>query len=80
MPVQRTPTPNIEIAAEWSPWLRFSDARTAAPAQPGLYRLRRPTRTIPEYIGDTGTGKSTIAKRLEVLRTIEGHEMPYRWP
>ena len=63
----------------WTRWVRFVD-RGVAPDEPGLYRFRRPQQAAPDYIGETGNGRVTLAKRLDALRSINAPLMPYRYP
>lgn len=66
----------------WSAWQPLRDCwRTPTiPALPGLYRIRRMSQDAIDYIGQTGTGRMTLRRRLAMLAGVDGAVMPYRDP
>ena len=50
------------------------------PALPGLYRIRRVGLPHWDYVGQTGTGRMNLRRRMAMLRAIYGEQMPYRDP
>jgi hypothetical protein len=67
---------------DWSPWQPLLSCWRGEkiPPQPGLYRVRRESRSDIDYIGQTGAGTMTLRARLGMLRGIYATEMPYRAP
>jgi hypothetical protein len=64
---------------EWTDWIPLTSCLGARviPAEAGLYRLRARGDNVLAYVGQTGR---SLRERLNALRGIYGHEMPYRDP
>lgn len=71
-----------EKVFSWSNWQPLKNCWTNGylPAVSGLYRIRRISRNDLDYIGQTGTGKMNLSKRLAMLKDIYKKEMPYSDP
>jgi hypothetical protein len=64
MPTRRTA---VDELAEWSPWMPFSEARSAAPRQPGVYLAREGLDGPIVYVGMAGERRGQgIRGRLNV--------------
>lgn len=55
-------------------------ARSPLPRCGGLYRIRRLGQLDLDYIGQTGEGRMTLARRVAMLRGVLAAEMPYSDP
>lgn len=66
----------------WSPWQPLRDSWLAGrlPDMPGLYRIRRVGCDELDYIGQTGSGRTSLRQRAGMLRGVYGDMMPYRDP
>lgn len=64
---------------DFEAWVALPEA-ASVPEKSGVYRFRNPSSDVVGYIGETGTGRVTLAKRLSVLRSTHAEVMPYRYP
>lgn len=71
-----------EELLQWSPWQPLMGCWRGRliPALPGLYRIRRAGHEDLDYIGQTGSGRMTLRKRLAMLCGVYAGDMPYRDP
>lgn len=71
-----------EIGIAWSDPVPLAEAvrGISVPPVAGLYRIRRIGMDGWDYIGQTGSGRMNLRRRMAMLRGIYLDEMPYRDP
>lgn len=67
---------------QWSDWFPLigSWRDPHVPDTAGLYRIRRLGLAGLDYIGQTGSGRMTLRRRLAMLSGVYSPNMPYRAP
>jgi hypothetical protein len=73
---------DIDSILIWSEWLPHLGCWRGdrVPTEPGLYRLRPVGQTCLDYLGQTGSGKMGLRKRLAMQAGVYADEMPYTDP